>query len=61
MGTFDEYSKQKSMAASKAKMAEVFGSQNQINSSSSVGQAMAPPPTQQVNAGKGKDAKMSGK
>ena len=43
-GTFDDYSKQKSVAVANAKVAEVFGHQNQISSSSSIQQAMAPAP-----------------
>ena len=61
MGSFEDYSKQKEHAASKAKIAEVFGSQNQINSGSSLGQVMAPVPNTNAQAPKGKDAKMSGK
>ena len=61
MGTFDDYSKQKQVADTKAKVAEVFQGQNQINSSSSILQFMAPAPTTKETANKGKDAKMSGK
>ena len=46
MGTFGDYSKQKSAAVTNAKVAEVFGGQNQINSSSNIQQAMAPAPAQ---------------
>ena len=61
MGTFDDYSKQKQVADTKAKVAEVFQGQNQINSSPSILQFMAPAPTTKETANKGKDAKMSGK
>ena len=61
MGSFEDYSKQKEHAASKAKIAEVFGNQNQINSGSSLGQVMAPGPNTNAQAPKGKDAKMSNK
>ena len=61
MGTYDEYKKQESIAVSKSKMAEACAAQNQLNSSSSILQFMAPAPATKETANKGKDAKMSGK
>ena len=61
LGTFEQYTESKKKPVPKTNQPHVDEQVQQINSGSGILQFMAPAPTGKANAGKGKDAHMSGK